>query len=124
MSEVVAFRLIFPADSAHHARCGLGQVNSTTHRDFDRLCVDWNWRRCLSFRCRQLAAGGAGNRANMIRSIAEIPLAPDSISTETSPLVVTKTLFLTPAVNDGALIALVLCDDRAFRVTRGGSAVT
>ena len=60
----------------------------------------------------------------MIRSIAEIPLAPDSISTETSPLVVTKTLFLAPAVDDGALIALVLCHDRAFRVTRGGSAVT
>ena len=77
-----------------------------------------------SFRCQRLAAGGAGNRADMIRLISDIPLAPDPICTEASPLFVTKTLFLAPAVDDGALIALVLCDNRAFRVTRGGSSVT
>jgi hypothetical protein len=78
----------------------------------------------------------------MIRAIATIPLAPrlssarsnvasspPSASAPSSPLVavpyvVTKTLFVAPAVSDGAIIALVLCDDRAFRVTRNGESLT
>ena len=74
----------------------------------------------------------------MIRAIATIPLAPrissarsdapSSASLSSSPLiavpyVVTKTLFVAPAASDGAIIALVLCDDRVFRVTRNGEAV-
>jgi hypothetical protein len=70
----------------------------------------------------------------MIRAIATIPLAPRLSSARSDvspssplvavPYVVTKTLFLAPAVSDGAIIALVLCDDRAFRVTRNGESIT
>jgi len=81
--------------------------------------------------------GLAPNRANMIRAIATIPLAPrfssavsDAPASPSSsapliavPYVVTKTLFVAPAASDGAIIALVLCDDRAFRVTRNGEPV-
>jgi hypothetical protein len=69
----------------------------------------------------------------MIRAIATIPLAPRISSARSAvppqsplvavPYVVTKTLFVAPAVSDGAIIALVLCDDRAFRVTRNGEPV-
>jgi hypothetical protein len=72
----------------------------------------------------------------MIRAISTIPFAPrssadlasspsSSASTITDvPYVVTKTLFVAPAASDGAIVALVLCDDRVFRVTRDGESVT